>query len=75
MNADPRRWAAGTTTTVSQSVSLSGVPAGSYRLLLNLPDPRAGLATRPEYAIRLANTGVWEPATGFNDLLRTVTVG
>jgi hypothetical protein len=74
LSADPRRWAAGTTTTVSQSVSLSGVPAGSYRLLLNLPDPGAGLATRPEYSIRLANTGVWEPATGFNDLLHTLTV-
>jgi Domain of unknown function (DUF4832)/Domain of unknown function (DUF4874) len=74
LGADPRRWAAGTTTTVSQSVSLSGVPAGSYRLLLNLPDPRPGLATRPEYSIRLANTGVWEPATGFNDLLHTLTV-
>jgi Domain of unknown function (DUF4832)/Domain of unknown function (DUF4874) len=75
LSADPRRWAAGTTTTVSQSVSLSGVPAGTYRLLLNLPDPRPGLATLPEYSIRLANTGVWEPATGFNDMLHTVTVG
>ncbi|MFC0527740.1 DUF4832 domain-containing protein [Phytohabitans kaempferiae] len=74
LSADPRRWAAGTTTTVSQSVSLSGVPAGSYRLLLNLPDPRSGLASRPEYALRLANTGVWQPATGYNDLLHTVTV-
>ena len=75
LNADPRRWAAGTSTTVNQSVSLAGLPAGGYRLLLSLPDPRPGLATRPEYAIRLANTGVWDPATGYNDLLRTVTVG
>ena len=71
--ADPRRWAAGTSTTVNQAVSLAGVPAGSYRLLLSLPDPR--LAARPEYALRLANTGVWEPATGYNDLQHTVTVG
>ncbi|WP_432989295.1 DUF4832 domain-containing protein [Dactylosporangium sp. CA-233914] len=74
LNADPRRWAAGTSTTVNQTVSLSGVPAGSYRLLLWLPDPQPSLANRPEYAIRLANTGVWEPATGYNDLLHTVTV-
>ncbi|MEE6262880.1 DUF4832 domain-containing protein [Plantactinospora sonchi] len=74
LNADPRRWAAGTSTTVNQSVSLAGVPSGTYRLLLSLPDPQPRLATRPEYAIRLANTNVWEPSTGYNDLLHSVVV-
>ncbi|GIJ48223.1 hypothetical protein Val02_51090 [Virgisporangium aliadipatigenens] len=74
LSADPRRWASGGTSTVDQTVSLSGVPAGSYRLLLNLPDGASSLASRPEYSLRLANTGVWEPATGFNDLQHTVTV-
>lgn len=75
LSADPRRWAAGTTTTVSQSVSLAGVPAGSYRLLLSLPDPQARIANRPEYAIRLANAGMWESSTGYNDLQSTVNIG
>ncbi len=74
LTADPRRWTAGTSTTISQGVSLAGVPAGSYRLLLGLPDPQPRLTNRPEYAMRLANTGVWEPGTGFNDLLHTVAV-
>lgn len=75
LGSNPRQWQAGATITIDQSVSLSGIPAGRYALLLNLPDPKAGLASRPEYAMRFANTGVWEAATGFNNLLHTVTVG
>lgn len=74
LNSDPRRWLAGTTSTISQNVSLKGVPKGSYELLLSLPDPVALLSNRAEYAIRLANTGVWEESTGFNKLNHTVVV-
>ncbi|MFI5843095.1 DUF4832 domain-containing protein [Catenuloplanes sp. NPDC051500] len=71
--ADPRRWAAGTTPTVTETVTLpAGLPAGGYELLLNLPDPL--LPNRAEYAIRTANTGTWEQSTGFNALHTTVTV-
>ncbi|WP_078854755.1 DUF4832 domain-containing protein [Streptomyces sp. NRRL F-5135] len=70
---DPRTWAPGTTTTVDRGVTVpSDVPAGTYSLLLNLPDPQ--LSQRPEYSVRLANQGTWEAATGYNDLLHTVTV-
>ncbi|MCF6468132.1 DUF4832 domain-containing protein [Nonomuraea sp. MG754425] len=73
LSADPRRWAAGATSTVSQTVTLpASVAAGSYALFLGLPDPL--LPSRPEYAIRLANEGTWEAATGLNNLLHTVTV-
>lgn len=73
MNSDPRRWTAGTSTTVSQTLTLpTSLPAGSYTLLLNLPDPL--LSTRPEYSIRLANQGTWDAATGMNSLLHTLTV-
>ncbi|MCS6840758.1 MAG: DUF4832 domain-containing protein [Roseiflexus sp.] len=47
---------------------------GDYEVLLNLPDPAPALNTRPEYSIRLANEGVWEPSTGYNRLLATVRV-
>jgi Domain of unknown function (DUF4832)/Domain of unknown function (DUF4874) len=50
-------------------------PAGSYELLLNLPDPMPKLANRPEYSIRLANQETWEAKTGFNSLKRTVQLG
>ncbi|MEU8224127.1 DUF4832 domain-containing protein [Kribbella sp. NPDC048915] len=73
MTGDPRRWTAGSSTTVSQTLAVPGnVPAGSYDLLLNLPDPL--LSTRPEYSIRLANQGTWDAASGMNSLLHTVSI-
>jgi len=71
-----RNWFAGATYT-SHHHALT-IPAtmqpGKYALLLSLPDPAPSLANRPEYAVRLANTGLWEPSTGLNRLLRTVEV-
>ncbi|MEV4474340.1 DUF4832 domain-containing protein [Nonomuraea sp. NPDC049504] len=73
LSADPRKWQAGGTTTVAQTVTLpTSLPAGSYALLLGLPDPLQ--PSRAEYAIRLANDGTWEATTGLNRLLHTVTV-
>ncbi|HEY3447557.1 MAG TPA: DUF4832 domain-containing protein, partial [Myxococcales bacterium] len=74
LSGDPRWWLPGTPTQVTESVALAGVPAGTYDVFLHLPDSSASLAARPEYAIRLANTGVWEAATGYNDLKHRVTV-
>jgi hypothetical protein len=75
LSTDPRRWTAGTTTSVAQNVGIPSTMApGTYDLLLSLPDPTSSLAARPEYAIRLANDGVWEPATGLNSLLARVTI-
>lgn len=67
---DPRRWLpdAGEIT-VSVAAGLPAtMPEGRYEVLLNLPDPQPTLYARPEYAIRLANSGMWESATGFNRL-------
>ena len=76
---DPRRWHAGPVQpqTFNQPVTIpTSVPAGTYDLLLSLPDPRVSPANPPPaYAIQLANTGLWEPLTGFNDLKQTITVG
>jgi hypothetical protein len=73
LTSNPRRWTAGTSTTVQQTLTVpTNLPAGSYTLLLNLPDPL--LSTRPEYSIRLANQGTWDAATGMNSLLHTLTV-
>jgi hypothetical protein len=73
LTTDPRRWAAGTTSTVTATITVpTSAPAGSYSVLLNLPDPQ--LSSRTEYSIRLANSGTWESGTGFNSLLHTLTV-
>lgn len=73
---DPRLWMPGETRRVSVEV---GVPAdaapGLYEILLRLPDAAPGLRNRPEYAVRLANQGVWEPATGMNVLQGTLSIG
>jgi hypothetical protein len=66
-SVDPRRWEGGADAkfTVRLSVPAS-METGKYRLSLWLPDEAASLAARPEYAIRFANEGVWDAATGDN---------
>lgn len=70
---DPRYWFSGSKS-LSTNLSLVGIPAGSYSLLLNLPDPESTLSTNPAYSIRLANTGLWEPASGYNALQHTLVI-
>ena len=74
LDADARRWAPGPPSAFNGTVSLAGVPAGSYDLLLNLPDPSPALGARPEYSIRLADVGLWEASTGFNKLNHSLTI-
>jgi hypothetical protein len=42
---------------------------------LNLPDPTPTLYSRADYAIQLANSGLWEAATGYNKMNHTVAIG
>jgi hypothetical protein len=65
---DPRRWLPelGEIPINVQAGLPTTMPAGRYDVLLALPDPQPSLYARPEYAIRLANSGVWEATTGFN---------
>ncbi|MBV9528045.1 MAG: DUF4832 domain-containing protein [Sphingomonas sp.] len=66
---DPRRWLPGAPITLDVVVRLpSGMPSGTYGAYLALPDPEPRLRGRADYAIRLANQGSWNPATGENDL-------
>ncbi|MDB5758709.1 MAG: hypothetical protein JWM30_1998 [Burkholderia sp.] len=75
LNADPRKWLAGQTVNVSENVTLpADMVKGNYALYLNLPDPMPTLRNRPEYAIQLANTSVWEASSGFNNLNHTVSI-
>lgn len=52
----------------------NSVAPGSYELFLRLPDPAPSLNPRPQYSIRLANTGTWEASSGYNALRLTVAV-
>ncbi|MFT6865225.1 MAG: hypothetical protein ACJA08_000042 [Cyclobacteriaceae bacterium] len=51
-----------------------GTPAGNYDLMISLPDIHESIADRPEYAIRLANTEMWEEQSGYNNLNLQVTI-
>lgn len=66
--SDPRTWFTGNVQVNEGILTDAAMPKGQYSLFLYLPDSAASIGTRPEYAIRLANSGVWEAATGYNNL-------
>ena len=75
LDAELRLWLPGRPVVLRQTVALpSSLPAGDYDLLLHLPDPAPSLRDRNEYAIRLANDGIWEAGTGYHRLGADVKV-
>ena len=74
--SDPRTWLPnGVVTTINEQLTVpTNVPDGTYQLYLYLPDAYASIAADPRYAVRFANTNVWEAATGMNKLNASVTV-
>jgi hypothetical protein len=76
VKSDPRSWMPGETKTVEATGNMPAeAPAGSYEVLLHLPDAAPGLRSRAEYSIRFANQGLWEPSSGMNSLQQTIKVG
>ena len=76
LSSDPRRWLPnGVVTTVEETLTMpDDIPAGTYQLYLHLPDAAASLAADPRYAVRFANTNMWDATLGMNDLNATITV-
>ena len=73
--ADPRRFVPAGSATIDARLCLpAALPAGTYALSLALPDPEPALHDRPEYAIRLANSGLWDATSGANSLKQSVVV-
>jgi hypothetical protein len=71
-STDIRTWE--TSVSIQQVFDLTGLPKGSYKCYLNLPDTAFSLNARPEYSIRFANDDVWENTSGFNRLNQTVDI-
>jgi len=70
ISCDPRRWEPGDNQTLDTYFRIpANIPEGYYTVKLNLPDPAPTLRANSLYAIRLANDGVWEGATGHNILM------
>jgi hypothetical protein len=73
--ADPRWWLGGDTAEVSISGGIpNNLPEGQYAVYLHLADPAPLMRYRPEFSIQLANEGIWEAETGYNNLIHTLTV-
>ncbi|MDP3278681.1 MAG: DUF4832 domain-containing protein [Deltaproteobacteria bacterium] len=54
--------------TITRTLRVPSLPAGSYDVFFWLPDASPRLRDRTEYAIRLAATGVWDASKGMNRL-------
>ena len=76
MTTDPRRWSPnGVITEIIEDLALpAGIVPGTYNIYLSLPDNHGSLASDPKYAVRFANTGIWDSTHGWNNLNATITV-
>lgn len=74
-DVDPRFWMSGDTIFVSVTGGIpSNINEGTYGAYLFLADPEYRLHDNPDYAIRLANSNVWEDSTGYNSLNHNVKI-
>lgn len=76
---DPRFWLSGSNNGSGYAINVTdtvptNVPAGTYSVLLSLPDPMPSLYENPAYSIQLANVNMWEATTGYNNLGQTITI-
>ncbi len=76
LQSDPRTWPPnGVVTTINEQITIpANLPSGTYQLYLYLPDKYASIADNPAYAVRFANSEVWEASTGMNKLNASVVV-
>lgn len=76
IDSDPRSWLPnGVVSTIDEQITVPvTVPVGTYQLYLHLPDVYASIASDPRYAVRFANSDVWDEETGMNALNASVEV-
>lgn len=76
LQTDPRAWLPDEPIVIQENLQLpDGLSPGNYNVSLALPDPEPGLSGRPEFAIQLANPGLWDADTGRHDLGVSVRIG
>lgn len=75
LSVDPRFWLGGETNTVTTRLVLpADLAEGEYTVGLWLPDAEDSLRDDERYAVRFANTGMWDEATGINVLMTDLIV-
>ncbi len=76
VDADPRQWKPGQAQVVNTTLVLpEDLAPGVYTAHLHLPDPSPRLRDDPRYAVRVANSGVWDGERGYNKLASGIVVG
>lgn len=70
VNTDIRTWE--DSISISQDFNLAA--SGIFQLYLWMPDHDTLLSTISDYSIQFANQGMWDSATGYNNLLQTVNL-
>ncbi|MEM8835055.1 MAG: DUF4832 domain-containing protein [Planctomycetota bacterium] len=65
----------GETETLLLSADTTTLASGTYDVLLCLRAPEPSIRERPEYALRLASEGLWEPDTGLHALGFSLSLG
>ena len=68
VDSDPRYWMPEEEITINQTIMLPEGISGDMVLYLNLPDPCETLHNNPYFSIRIANEGVWNEETGYNQI-------
>jgi len=75
VSADVRRWEGGQDLWLNLKLRVpSALAKGRYRLSLWLPDAALSLQYRPEFAIQLANEGIWDASSGTNRVTDSLSV-
>jgi hypothetical protein len=68
-------WLSGNNSLSAQTIKLpKKMVPGKYTVAMWLPDASENLRMRPEYAVRFANTNVWNASKGYNILTETLIV-
>ena len=72
---DMRLWPINDTILLNVKAGLpENMETGDYDFYLDFPDGDTKLMNRPEYAIHLANIGLWDSVSGYNALNATLNV-
>jgi hypothetical protein len=74
-SSDARRFAAGETVELKAWLRIpADIKPGKHTLSLLMPDDALPIRHNPDYAVRTANAGSWNPATGANVLVTDLDV-
>ncbi|WP_290477216.1 MULTISPECIES: DUF4832 domain-containing protein [unclassified Leeuwenhoekiella] len=74
LNVDLRRVVPDGSLDFSDTVSISGIPTGNYKLYLAIKDAAETLKDLPSYRIQLANKNTWDGKAGTNDLKHNLEI-